>query len=124
MTNIIGVTPVRQVPTFWHEMKKNKVRRIKILNKTTATESFPLSFFSFYFLMLRLCYCLVEYRREGRSGGGGTRQSELKLIRSIGQMHLVMIVNKHATKYSVQVPFLSEVVERDRFLARGNTSCL
>ena len=37
-------------------------------------------------------------------------------------MHLVMIVNKHATKYSIQVPSLSEVVERERFLARGNSS--
>ena len=58
----------------------------------------------------------MGYRREGRWGGGGTWQSKLKLTRGIGQMHLVMIVNKHATKYSMQVPSLSEVVERDRFL--------
>ena len=38
-------------------------------------------------------------------------------------MHLVMIVNKHTTKYrGIQAPSLSEVVERDRFLARGNSS--
>ena len=55
-------------------------------------------------------------------GGGATWQSKLKLTRSIEQMHLVMIVNKHATKYSMQVPSLSEVVERERFLARGNSS--
>ena len=55
----------------------------------------------------------MGYRREGRWGRGGTWQSKLKLTRSIEQMHLVMIVNKHATKYSMQVPSLPEVVERD-----------
>ena len=38
-------------------------------------------------------------------------------------MYLVVIVNKHATKYRMQVPSPSaEVVERERFLARGNSS--
>ena len=68
--------------------------------------------------MLRFCYNLVGYRREGRWGWGGTWPSKLKLIRGIEQMHFVMIVNKHATEYSIQVPSLSEVVERDTFLAR------
>ena len=63
----------------------------------------------------------MGYRREERWGEGGIWQSKLKLIRSIEQMHLVMIVNKHATNYSMQVPPLSEVVERERFLARGNS---
>ena len=48
--------------------------------------------------------------------GAGTWQSKLKLTRSIEQIHLVMIINKHATKYSLQVPSLSEKVERGRFL--------
>ena len=64
----------------------------------------------------------MEYKRGGRWGGGGTWLSKLKLIRSIEQMHLAMIVNLHATKYSMQVSSLSEVDERDRFLARGNSS--
>ena len=72
--------------------------------------------------MLRFCYYLVGKRRERRWRGAGTWLSKLKLIRSVEQMHLVMIVNKHATKYSIQVPSLSEVVERDGFLARGNSS--
>ena len=57
----------------------------------------------------------MGYRQKGRWGGGGTWQSKLKSTRIIEQMHL-MIINKHVTKFSMQVPPLSEVVERDRFL--------
>ena len=56
--------------------------------------------------------------------GGGTRQSKLKLTRSIEQMHLAMIVNKHATKYSMQVPSLSEVVERGFWREETPLLCL